>query len=97
LTILRYFHKGFQFLFVNQVIPFKHGNRLVPGSRHDHEIVMAVLPPIVDAGMPAVMEGEIFNPRFFADGLMRPSNVIRINYLPISMEDPITTKRPHPQ
>jgi hypothetical protein len=33
----------------------------MPGSRHDPEVIMPLQPPIIDGGVPQVVEGKILN------------------------------------
>jgi len=62
----RFGNKFLQFLLGDRIIPLENLHGPMPGSGHDTEEIISLEPPVIDAGMPEVMEGEILDPGLFA-------------------------------
>ena len=60
-------------------------------SGHDTEIIISLEPPVIDAGMPEVIEGEILDPSLFAGRFKGTFDLSQ--RFPLQCEDP-TINRP---
>ena len=63
--------------------------------RHDLEVVVAILSPIVDGGVPKIMEVEIINPSILANRLVRPTDMFGVDGFCIPMKETVKVQGPH--
>ena len=62
-------------------------------SCHDLKVIMACLSPVVNCGVPEIVESEILNSCFSAYCLMCSPNGACLNWFPISMKNSVKVYR----
>ena len=82
-------NEGFHLRFVRQVVSLEYRDCLMTGCGHDLEMIMVGLPPVIDAGVTKVMEGEVSDACLLASVLVSRPDVVFVDRLPVAMEEPV--------